>query len=188
MKIEDRHLYYGAALMQLLDHRQAMFVTPIKDSNSIRNVFTINRKIAVCMKYASEPKGPNKAYPFTFTSVYIDEVNSLDFRGGIYFALICRKDNEICWLALDQLNELIKRRKEDVQDREDQYTIHAKLQDRSEFRVYIDKSKTKRTSLGPDIQIRDDDSRVALMAPTTDTIIILSKMQSDELRAMRSAL
>ena len=59
MKINDDHMYHGAALTQIAEHPQFTAINAFKHANRpSRSAFRINDDIGVYLKYASKPKGP----------------------------------------------------------------------------------------------------------------------------------
>ena len=107
MKINDDHMYHGAALTQIAEHKQFTAINAFEHgSKKSRSAFIVNRVIGVYLKYAGGPVGKSKEYLFTFLAQQLSELDSLEKKTGkVCVALVCVKDRQICGLPLAQLRE-----------------------------------------------------------------------------------
>ena len=75
MRIDDDHLYHGAALIQIAEDKHFTAINALdKDGTGLSNAFRVNADIGVLLKYSSKPKGPVKEYQFTFTREHIAQL------------------------------------------------------------------------------------------------------------------
>jgi len=155
MKINDDHLYHGAALIQIAEHDQFTAINAFTyRGGKSRSAFRINDEIGVYLKYSSKPTPRFKEYPFAFRSENLEELKALRKKtSSVFIALVCVKDRHICCLPYNDLLELIARRQRGKGSPEDQYTILATLPARKEFRVYVNAPGVKKTMLGKVIMI-----------------------------------
>ena len=67
MKINDDHMYHGAALTQIAEHEQFTAINAFEHGGKTsRSAFIVNHDIGVYLKYAGKPVGRYKEYQFTF--------------------------------------------------------------------------------------------------------------------------
>ena len=153
MKINDDHMYHGAALTQIAEHPQFTAINAFKTAGAIsRSAFRINADIGVYLKYATKPKAPYGEYVFTFSADHLAELKSLRKNSNSAFlALVCVKAREICCLHYDQLMQLIDARTKAKGSPEDQYTILATIPEGKSFRVYVNAPGKRKTMLGKPI-------------------------------------
>ena len=71
-----------------------------------------------------------------------------------FIALVCVKDREIVCLKLEQLLDLVDRRKASKGTSEDQYVVLVTAPDGKQLRAYINAPARKNTILGKRIFIR----------------------------------
>ncbi len=58
MEIREEHLYHGAALNQIAQHKQFTAINALKlKTRTSRSSFRVNDDIAVYLKYCNKPKG-----------------------------------------------------------------------------------------------------------------------------------
>src|ERR1039457_6622823 len=109
MRINDDHMYHGAALTQIAEHPAFTAINAFKiNGDKSRCAFRINDAIGAFIKYSSAPKGNYGEYLFTFQQAHLDELAKLREKSGKVFAvLVCIKDKEICVLSEAELNRLI---------------------------------------------------------------------------------
>jgi len=139
MRIDDDHLYHGAALNQIAEdpHFTAINVLAPGGMN-LRNSYRINDDIGVHLKYASKPTGGAEEYKFNFTAEHLADLDRI--RGQVartFVALVCVRDREICCMPLSQLDQLINSRRSAIGKREDQYVVLVTLPAGRSFRVYV---------------------------------------------------
>lgn len=153
MKIDDDHMYHGAALMQIAEHEQFTAINSFKGKLAqYENVFRINGDIAVYLKYASNPTQTHHEYVFTFNKAHRAELEAISNAvPKTFLALVCVKAREVCCLTYAQLLLLIERRRKDVGHVEDQYTLLVTAQKNEGLHAYVNKSHARNTKLGKDI-------------------------------------
>ncbi len=159
MKINDDHLYHGAALTQVAEHPQFTAINAFKNKAGIsRSAFKVNDDIGLYLKYASTPKGTYNEYVFTFTVAHFGELRALQKKSSsVYLALVCVKDRHICALSLEQLEAMVAHRRSKKGGSEEQYTILVVLETGKSFRVYVNAPGTKKTMLGKPLVVKRKD-------------------------------
>ena len=106
MKINDDHMYHGAALLQVAEDPRFTAINSIEISGQkSRSAYRINDSIGIFLKYASKPSRTFGEYTFTFTDDHLRELAEVDSRQvtNTFIALVCVKDREIACLTLPQL-------------------------------------------------------------------------------------
>ena len=137
MKIHDDHLYHGAALNQIAEHKQFTSINALEvKGQRFNNVYEINKAILVHLKYATKPKGTLKEYQFTFNLDHLQLLaNANAHANNFIIAFVCVKDREICALPYTELLRLIELRRTALGKNEDQYVLLLSLPKDSAFRV-----------------------------------------------------
>lgn len=155
MKINNDHLYHGAALTQIAEHEKFTTINAfIHKERKSRSSFKVNDKIGVYLKYATKPLGRFEEYKFTFRQENLLEFIELNKTcGKAFLALICEKDRQICCLSYEELFQLISLRKNRKKEWEDQYVILVILPKNKNFRVYINAPGVKKTLIGKELLI-----------------------------------
>ncbi len=155
MKIDDDHLYHGSALLQITEHPTFTAINSIDVlGQRSRSAYRINDNIGIFLKYASKPSRIRE-YPFTFTSRHLEELAAIDDQMvSTFIALVCVKDREIACLKLEQLLDLVDRRKASKGTFEDQYVVLVTAPAGKRLRVYINAPARRKTILGKSIFIR----------------------------------
>lgn len=150
MLIDDQDLYHGAALAQIARHPQFTSINVWKlRGKPSRSAFVINDDIGIYVKYAGRPKGGFKEYQFTFREDHFDELTKLRARRERCFVvLVCVKGRQICCLPVKALDRLRERRRQEVGDAEDVFTVLATIQKGRRFRVYVNSPGTRGKMLG----------------------------------------
>lgn len=159
MKINDDHMYHGAALTQIAEHPRFTAINAFKlNGSTSRSGFRVNDDIGVYLKYATKPKGTYQEYPFTFTQEHLGELAKMA-KGisRVYLALVCVQARQVCCLPLDRLNELIARRRAAKGDDEDQYVLLVTVQEGKSFRAYISPPGARKKILGKALIIPRND-------------------------------
>ncbi len=167
MKINDDHMYHGAALNQIAEHPQFTAINVFKDRREIsRSAFRINDDIAVFLKYAKKSKLPYDDYQFTFSTKHLQELHQINnkVRNRTYVALVCVKDRQICCLPYAKFEALIKKRLKAKKADEDQYTILVTLPQNKSFRVDVNVPGKRNLTLGKSILISRKDFPAVLFA------------------------
>jgi len=113
MKINDDHLYHGAALTQVAEHASFKAINAFTPNGSrSRSAFLINNDIGLYLKYASKPKGAYDEFIFTFRQEHLAELSLLREKvGRIFIGLICISSRQICSIPYDALLSLVAMRK-----------------------------------------------------------------------------
>ena len=101
MKINDDHMFHGAALTQIAEHPEFTAINAFKMGKRVsRSAFRINDDIGVYVKYASKPKAPFDEYVFTFNSEHLEELDAIaKVVSDAYLALVCVEGRHIETLA-----------------------------------------------------------------------------------------
>ena len=110
MKINDDHMFHGAALTQIAEHHQFTAINGIRIGKKLsRCAFRVNDSIGVYLKYASEPTQPYDDYIFTFGLDAKKELNTLNGASEkVFIALVCVKDRQICCISYKEFDNWIK--------------------------------------------------------------------------------
>ncbi|MEM5733727.1 hypothetical protein AAEI00_18710 [Shewanella algae] len=159
MKVHDNHLYHGAALIQVAEHKSFTAINSLKIGAKIHpNAYKINDEIALYLKYATKKTRAHSEYIFTFTPPHLTELSNI--RKGntkTYIALVCVGAREICCISYEELVAMIDARKAKKGAKESQYTILVTVPTGKSMRVYINAPGVKNTMLGkPKIIKRSD--------------------------------
>ena len=159
MKVNQDHLYHGAALTQIAEHEQFTAINAVRvDGGAHRSAFRINDSNCVFLKYATKPKPPYDEYIFTFHQSHMDDLEGLSKKGDkLFLALVCVKDGEICLLPYDELLSLIEKRKKMKGAAESQYTVVVTLKKGGKFRVNMNRPGTRGYYVGDSVLIARKD-------------------------------
>ena len=159
MKINDDHMYHGAALTQIAEHPQFTAINAYKVGNDVsRSAFRINDDIGVYLKYAGKAKAPYNEYVFTFNTEQLGELASIAATvSHVYVALVCVGGRHICCLPQPDLNALIQKRRNAKGEEEDQYIILVTLPEGKAFRVYVNAPGKRKKLLGKQLLIPRND-------------------------------
>jgi hypothetical protein len=149
MKINDDHLYHGAALTQVAEHPQFTAINAFDSGQGIsRSSFLINHDVGLYLKYATKPKKPYGEYLFTFTKTHLQELSSVSKKSKkTFIALICVKDRQVCCLSLDELVEMIAERKTEKGSSEKSYSVLVTCPKGKKLRAYLNAPGVKKTKL-----------------------------------------
>lgn len=139
MKINDDHLYHGAALTQIAEHPQFTAINAFRNGKrNSRSSFLINQNIVVFLKYAKNRTPRFKEYVFTFNKQQLKEINEINNRSkNAFIALVCVKDREICVISRAELLELIEERGKEKGSPEDTYTVLVVVPSGKSLRIYM---------------------------------------------------
>jgi hypothetical protein len=110
MRIDDNHLYHGAALIQIAEHEQFTAINSLMNSaGKSRSAYRINTDIAVYLKYAAKPAKSYDEFIFTFQERQLDELAAIaNSLPKLFLAMVCVR--EICCLPYQRLIEMIAAR------------------------------------------------------------------------------
>lgn len=160
MKIDDDHMYHGAALVQIAEDPYFTTIKPLRlRGRTSRSSFVVNRNIGVYLKYARKPRGNFKEYWFTFFSKNLTELKKLAEGGRhVFLGLICVKGREICCLPLGDFMEMVETRRRAIGKSEGRYNILVSMPKRAQFRVCMTEPDARGSVLegGPRLIPRQD--------------------------------
>ena len=150
MRINDDHMYHGAALLQIAEDPRFTAINSIEVSgHRSRSAYRINDSIGIFLKYASKPSRNLGEYSFTFTGDHLRELAVVGSQmTNTFIALVCVKDREIACLTLTQLQELVERRRKSKGTPEDQYVLLVTAPQGKSLRVYVNKPDHRKLILG----------------------------------------
>jgi hypothetical protein len=156
VKIDDDHMFHGAALTQVAEDPHFTAINAIKlDGVVAENSFRINDDIGIHLKYCStKPVGKWREYRFTFTKDHLDLLTNLaGATGRVFVALVCVTAREICCLGYDELHDLLNRRREAKGADEAQYVVPVTLTQHGSFHVYVNQPGAKGKIIGKAITV-----------------------------------
>lgn len=156
MRIDDDHMYHGAALIQIAEHPRFTAINLLKVGGAaVRTAYKINDQIAVYLKYGREPASTrHEEYAFRFAQTQLDELSKIaEVNAKIFLAFVCVKERAICCISYEQLQHLIGRRRTVKGGSEDQYTILVTAPKGKSLRVYINAPNVRNKMLGNEIVI-----------------------------------
>jgi hypothetical protein len=107
MKINEDHLYHGAALTQIAEFPTFKAINAFEiGGEKSRSAFIVNHDTGVYLKYATKPNPAFKEYVFTFTQANLDELGKLKAQHPSLFIVLVRYGaKEICTLTLEKFEE-----------------------------------------------------------------------------------
>jgi len=150
MKIRDDHMYHGAALNQVAEHKLFTAINSLKIGRKLyQNAYKINDEIALLLKYATKETKAHFEFVFTFSKQQLADL--LKVRNGnakTFVALICVGAREICCISYEELTSMIDARKAAKGAPEDQYTVLVTVPDGKSMRVYVNAPGVKMKTLG----------------------------------------
>ena len=155
MKILEEHFNHGAALNQIAEHKSFTAINALKvKGKTYRSAFKINDRIAVYLKYCTNPKGRYREYQFTFSKSQLRELTDIGAVGdNLHLALVCVKDREICCIPYKDFTNMIEARQEDAGCKEDQYQLLVTLKKSQAFRIYMNQYGRKNAMLGKEQKV-----------------------------------
>jgi hypothetical protein len=156
MKIHDDHMYHGAALIQVAEHKRFTAINSLRTGTRLhRNAYKINDEIGLFLKYASKKTKAHNEYIFTFTTEHLKDLERIHKANpDTFISMVCVGEREICCLSYDELSELIGRRKAKKGHKEDQYTILVTVPKGKSMRACINAPGVKNTILGKPMIIK----------------------------------
>ena len=113
MKIDDDHMFHGAALIQIAEDPQFTAINSFKLAAGVsRSAYRINDDIGVYLKYASEPTPAFREYGFTFQKQHLAELEEISKAAvKVFVALVCVKARQVCCLPYQDLLTLVNTRR-----------------------------------------------------------------------------
>ncbi|MBL0938506.1 MAG: hypothetical protein IBJ03_06415 [Gemmatimonadaceae bacterium] len=150
MHIDDNHLYHGAALIQIAEHKKFTSINSFRVSRrTSRSAYIVNSDIGVYLKYATKPSKAHSEYSFTFRTAHLKELSAIA-RGGrrAFVALVCVEAREICCVSRAQLITMIGQRRAATGRREENNTVLVHALPGERFRVYMNAPGVRNAVLG----------------------------------------
>ncbi len=170
MKINEDHLYHGAALTQIAEFPTFKAINPfaLGDGTNSRSAFVINTDTAIYIKYATKTTRAFGEHLFGFSKSNFAELDELKahFKSRVFVVLVCLRAHEICVLTLAELLEHIERRKKAKGGDEEQYNVCLHLAAKKAFRAYMNAPGKKKKTLAPQTVARNRFPS-AIFEPTT---------------------
>lgn len=150
MRIDKNHLYHGAALLQIAEDSHFTAINPIWLKKGVaRNAYCINDKVAVYLKYASNPTPAYDEFVFNFDRDHLAELEEIArLVPKIFLALVCVSARHICSLPYDDLLELVRGRRTRKEAPEDTYAVLVTAAEGRSFRAYMNVPGVKKTKFG----------------------------------------
>jgi hypothetical protein len=157
MKINDDHMYHGAALTQIAEHPTFKAVNAFwLNGKKSHAAFRINDTTGIYLKYAALPHGFAKEYTFTFTRAHLSELDVLrEHCTRVFVVLVCIKTKEICVISYGQLTQMIGLRKKVRGEDEEQYQVLVTAPANKQFRVYVNRPGRKGILMGQQLVRRN---------------------------------
>jgi len=159
MRINDDHLYHGAALTQIAEWPtfKAINAFETQPGEKSRSAFIVNHDTGIYLKYATSPVGAFKEYVFTFTDANLAEMAVLKAQHPqTFIVLVCRTAKEICVLT-DAEFEIHRARREKAKGSvEPHYQLLVTVPENKSFRVYMNAPGQKKTALKNQIVSRNE--------------------------------
>ncbi len=158
MKINDEHMYHGAALNQIAEDPHFTAINAFRTNGELsRASFIINDDIGIYLKYAGKPLGPFDEYKFTFHADHLAELDRLAGRcARVFLGLVCVQGDHICCLPYADLQHMVDLRRKNAGVDEEQYQILVVLPTRKSFRVYINPRGAKGRKMGERVVNRNE--------------------------------
>jgi hypothetical protein len=149
MRINDDHLYHGAALTQIAEFPTFKAINAFSaNGEKSRSAFIVNHDTGIYLKYATSPTKRWKEYVFTFTETHLAELEALkSHHARVFIVLVCRKAKEICVLTLDEFEKHRALREKAKGAKEPHYQILVTVPKGKSFRVYMNAPGQKKTML-----------------------------------------
>jgi len=156
MKIDDDHMYRGAALIQIAEDPNFTAINSLRTAAGVfHNAYRINQDIAVYLKYSSKPTPAFDEYPFTFTQTHLEELEAIaSVSLKLFVVLVCVEDRQICCLRYSQLLDLIDYRRKSKGADESQYVVLATLPQGKAFRAYVNAAGLRKKFTGKQLIVR----------------------------------
>jgi len=157
MKINDDHMYHGAALTQVAEHPTFKAVNAFwLNGKKSHAAFRINDTTGIYLKYAGVPHGFAREYIFTFTKAHLEELVVLrEHCTRVFVVLVCIKTKEICVISYGQLTQMISLRKKVRGEDEEQYQVLVTAPPNKQFRVYVNHPGRKGILMGQQLVRRN---------------------------------
>jgi hypothetical protein len=157
MKINDDHMYHGAALTQIAEHPTFKAINAFWSNGKKSScAFRINDTTGIYIKYAGLPRGSANEYIFTFTHAHLEELKKLrEHCPSVFAVLVCIGAKAICALSYGQIAGFVDLRRDSKGGEEDQYQIIVTVPPNKQFRAYINKPNRKGVAMGETLVARN---------------------------------
>lgn len=158
MKINEDHLYHGAALTQIAEFPTFKAINAFElGGDKSRSAFIVNHDTGVYLKYATKPTKAFKEFVFTFTQANLKELGQLKAQHPrVFIVLVCYGAKEICTLTLERFEEHRAARETANHGPEPNYQLLVTVPANRSFRVYMNAPGKKKTSLSQQIVSRNE--------------------------------
>jgi Rad3-related DNA helicase len=157
MKINDDHMYHGAALTQIAEHPVFKAINAFwSNGRKSSCAFRINDSTGIYIKYAGAPRGAVGEYVFTFTQPHLEELRKLrEHCSSVFAVLVCIGAKAICVLSYGQVMKFVKLRQDSKGEPEEQYQIMVTAPPNKQFRAYVNKPNRKGLMMGATLVARN---------------------------------
>lgn len=158
MRINEDHLYHGAALTQIAEYPTFKAINAFEPNGAkSRSSFIVNHDTGIYLKYATSPTKAFREYVFTFNEANLAELEALKAHyARVFIVLICRRAKEICALTLDEFEAHRLRREKKKGGKEPHYQLLVTVPQGKSFRVYMNAPGQKKTALKNQIVSRNE--------------------------------
>jgi hypothetical protein len=153
MKILEKHLYHGAALMQIMEFPNFNSISSL----NIQNAYLLNDKVALFTKYAKVKNQSHREHIFNFNKTNLKDLKLINKKNDeLFIILVCIPDREICCLSYEEFKNLVKSRKKAKGEKEENYTVICKISKNEKIRVYVNQPNEKNTLIGEKLIARNE--------------------------------
>ena len=156
-KIDDDHMYYGAALLQIAEHPQYTSINTYKRGEKpVRCCYVVNDEAGLYVKYRSKQQGafrykttngerPGNEYHFVFDRKSRNTIDEMvQQRPSLFLALVCVEDRQICCISYEEFRNLVDKRHELLGGQESaQVAIYVAKIENSGFQVFVPTPKKR---------------------------------------------
>ena len=162
MHIDEDHLYYGAAVIQIAEHESFTAINDHREQGApIECVYKVNHDKWVYLKYRTKrsrsytDEGSRYyEYQFIFNRDSLAQIERLHAQNTpVFLGLICVQDREICCLSHAELLDLVGRRRRSRGIDEDQHVIYVSLREGGAFRCFVARPNTKGRRIGKPLTV-----------------------------------
>jgi hypothetical protein len=167
MKIDQDHLYYGAAVIQIAEDPSFTAINAFRhQGNAVECAYKVNQDIGVYLKYRTSRQREYERdgrtvyeYHFAFNTSVQNILNTMSRNShGLFIGLVCVEDREICCLPYSTFQELHQRRQQANGGPEPSLTVLVSLfSSGGRFRVAVSPPRTRGRFLGDEILIARSD-------------------------------
>jgi hypothetical protein len=150
MKINDDHMYHGAALTQVAEHPQFTAINAFRrGTETSRSAFLVNNDVGIYLKYATKETEPYGEFVFTFRTEHIAEIDSLSQKNPkVFIVLVCVEAQEICCISRADLGALIAKREAVRGQAEEIHTVLVTVPKGKSCRVYMNVPGARKRAIG----------------------------------------